>query len=141
MPYPAPAAQPRPIPVYSQPIAIPQLEEIPEEQPRRKFAASSAGLWHSFVSSKIAKIIGVLLIIFVAASAVIYFIGFNRLSQKLNPTTAPSHSEEVLPAALFSVDQKETISLQIGQKKNLAQELSKLADKDYAAGKLYPGFG
>lgn len=88
------------------------------------------------LSSRIIKIFGVIIVAGILFVGLVYFTGLYKIisSKPAEQPTAPVHTEEVLPPSLFPVDQTKTITLQVGQKKNLFQSLNKLVENNYPAG-------
>jgi hypothetical protein len=67
------------------------------------------------------------------ASILIYLVGLWS-KETTEPESQPQQSQLILPAPLFQVDKTEIITLAVGQKKNLPQELDRLTTKDLPAG-------
>lgn len=122
-----------PAPIYSPSPIIP-ITETAEISPSRFVEFFS--LAKSFFLSKTAKIIGLVLSIGLAGTGLMYFTGLYKVisSQKQEAPTQVSIQEAILPTALFPVSRTETIELKAGQKKNLFQEINRLAEKNQTAG-------
>lgn len=104
-----------------------QMQAVQEPVPAR------ANIFDYFLLSKITRIIGVLVATAAVASIFIYLIGLWS-KETTEPKPQPQQSQLILPAPLFQVDKTEIITLAVGQKKNLLQELDRLTTKDLAAG-------
>lgn len=74
------------------------------------------------------KILAVLVIILIAASGTVYWIGWKKTHPTEEPS-APPVTAEITPQSLFSVDETTAISLKTGQKKSLVSELEKLSKR------------
>lgn len=124
-------------PVYAAPAYIPSpLLSIPKtEESKISLFFLATKLIQPFLASKTARIIGSAATLGILAIALIYFTGLYKIffsgSQPAQPKVA---QEEVLPALLFTIDRTETITLKTGQKKNLFQEINKIAEKTQIPG-------
>lgn len=104
-----------------------QLQALQEPSPAR------TRIFDYFFLSKITRIIGVLVATAAVASIFIYLVGLWS-AKTTEPEPQPQQSQLILPAPLFQIDKTEIITLTVGQKKNLPQELDRLTTKDLAAG-------
>lgn len=121
------------VPQTYAPSPIIPITELTEKQP--SFFSSLFSLLKIFFSNKTAKIVGLVLIIAIAGAGLIYFAGLYKFISSQQEAQAPTFIQEtILPTSLFSVSRTETIELKAGQKKNLFQEISKLAEKNQSAG-------
>jgi hypothetical protein len=136
----APLAEPAPIPlepIYTAPAYVPSpLLPISETKEMKvSFFARFTELIHPFLASKTARIIGASVFLGIAAIAFIYFTGLYKIFLSSSQPAQPEiKQEEVLPSALFTINQTETIILKAGQKKNLFQEINKIAEKSQTPG-------
>ncbi len=130
-----PSPPPAPLPIRPPPAA-PQpapYQTVPKGEENAVFFLKKRGF--PFLSAKTMELIGAAFLIILVFSGLIYWIGW----KKLHPSTpsasqTSSQSGQVLPAALFPVNETLSISLQIGQKKMLFQELEKISERNQAPG-------
>lgn len=135
-----PQGQPAPAsfePTYTAPSYTPSpLIPIPKtEEPKKSIAAWIAKLAKPLLSLKTTKIIGAAIGLGSIAVGLIYFTGLYKIfSSSPQPAQPEVRQEEVLPTALFTINQTETIVLKAGQKKNLFQEINKITEKSLTPG-------
>lgn len=122
-----PLAMPAPAPA---PMAAASAESRPKP---KKLLVKNLKL---LLSPKIIKVAGVAVVAGLIFAGLAYFTGLYKIisSKPAEQPAPPTHTEEILPPSLFPVDQTETITLQVGQKKNLFQALNKLVENNYPSG-------
>ncbi len=111
-------------------IPIPKIEET-----KISAKAKIAELIKIVLASKTTKIIGLSVGFIAVAAGFVYFTGLYKIfSSAPQPAQPEIRQEEVLPVALFTINQTETIILKAGQKKNLFYEINKIAEKSLLPG-------
>lgn len=126
-PTPLPIQPPPPTP---QPA---QYQTAPKGEENAVFFLKKQGF--PFLSAKTIELIGAAFLIVLISSGLVYWLGW----KKLHPSTpsaeqSSAQSGKVLPASLFPIDETLSISLQIGQKKMLFQELEKISERNQTPG-------
>ena len=110
-----------------------QYQMAPSHEEDTVFFLKKRGL--NFPSAKTVELIGAIFFIVLISSGLVYWLGWKRLHPSTPSVEQPStQSGQVLPAALFSVNETLSVSLQIGQKKMLFQELEKISERNQAPG-------
>jgi len=110
-----------------------QYQMTPSHEEDTVFFLKKRGL--NFPSAKTVELIGAIFFIVLISSGLVYWLGWKRLHPSTPSVEQPStQSGQVLPAALFSVNETLSVSLQIGQKKMLFQELEKISERNQAPG-------
>jgi len=110
-----------------------QYQMAPSHEEDTVFFLKKRGL--NSPSAKTVELIGAIFFIVLISSGLVYWLGWKRLHPSTPSVEQPStQSGQVLPAALFSVNETLSVSLQIGQKKMLFQELEKISERNQAPG-------
>ncbi len=117
----------KPPPLFLAPTAIPRPQGITIPSLRKQKAAH--------FSAKTIELLTAVFLIVIISSGIVYWLGWKKLHPSAPPAESPStQSGEVLPVSLFPIDETLPISLQIGRKKTLSQELEKISGRNQASG-------